>query len=806
MWCKVVNVMRKNALKIFIGTALLLSTMILVTNPLAIAPKTNPVSAEALEHDLEVFLFAPNDILLGNPVQLKTNVTNVGSSNETNVKLSLLINGTTVANKTMNLSVGSNGTLSYTWTPKLALSQVELPTTINKASYTYNITAYASPVQGETSIDNNMATKMARVWNPVVYVEYPPPKNVNDTFTVSVRVANLTDKTIPHPDPYRAAIGSIAPCGNLYALDIRFAWDPKILQYVSHVIAIPVEDYPGGVLHEPILNLNISEVDPTAGTCHFANASITPAAAFNNPGFSSTIFNMTFKVLANGGCLLRINSSDLSAKSQSGVSTVIFHARVDGIFETLGAPKAIFTFWPSDAAVVNKAVTFNASASYDPDGYITRYAWDFGDGTKENSTSPIINHTYTTDGLYEVKLVVFDNETVPAPSAPAIKSLRVVKLRNIVLKSITVSTKTIYQGLTVKINVTVKNEGDVAETFDVSVYYNKTVVDTGTQWELVDTKGGVNLGSLNSTDPPLMFSWNTSGVAQANYYILANATIVPHEGNITDNAKRFPESIYVTTELIHDVAIKSINAKVSVGTKEFDVPAILGEDVTAHVEVIANGTVPETFNTSLHVVAPNGTVIFTKTWENTELDTGYTKAFSYAFSTTGLTKGNYTISVNVTIAEVDARLGNNYKPYIFKVIDVPVIVVEDLPSHIYLEDTVTFNATATQCSDGHVTSYLWTFYQTGLLRMTKSGAVVNATFDATGDWSVTLEITDSNMIYYQISRPKTQAYQKVLSFTVEGRPSAFPVEAIYIIVGVVVVAVVGVLAYLRLRKPKSEPK
>lgn len=53
--------------------------------------------------------------------------------------------------------------------------------------------------------------------------------------------------------------------------------------------------------------------------------------------------------------------------------------------------------------------TFNASSSYDPDGSIASYTWDFGDGEVITTTSPTISHGYGP-GQYVIYLTVTDNE------------------------------------------------------------------------------------------------------------------------------------------------------------------------------------------------------------------------------------------------------------------------------------------------------------------------------------------------------------------------------------------------------------
>jgi DNA-binding beta-propeller fold protein YncE len=55
-------------------------------------------------------------------------------------------------------------------------------------------------------------------------------------------------------------------------------------------------------------------------------------------------------------------------------------------------------------------VSFDASGAADPDGSITRYDWDFGDGTLAADAGPTPSHLYAQPGEYAVRLVVTDNE------------------------------------------------------------------------------------------------------------------------------------------------------------------------------------------------------------------------------------------------------------------------------------------------------------------------------------------------------------------------------------------------------------
>ncbi len=72
-------------------------------------------------------------------------------------------------------------------------------------------------------------------------------------------------------------------------------------------------------------------------------------------------------------------------------------------------PIASFTATPNPA-IVWATVTFNASASRDPDGNIVTYAWDFGDLTI--GSGAITSHPYGSAGTYTVTLNVTDNDSL----------------------------------------------------------------------------------------------------------------------------------------------------------------------------------------------------------------------------------------------------------------------------------------------------------------------------------------------------------------------------------------------------------
>jgi hypothetical protein len=144
--------------------------------------------------------------------------------------------------------------------------------------------------------------------------------SVNETFTVSVIVCNLTNAQVP--DPYKPT--AMISLGNLYGFDVQLTWDPSIIHCVNHTVAVPFENYSApippspysGVLHSPIIPVvdavnesGIVSASTPDVYAFFAYASMAPASAFNGNG---TIATMTFKVLKEGESPLQIVSATLA--------------------------------------------------------------------------------------------------------------------------------------------------------------------------------------------------------------------------------------------------------------------------------------------------------------------------------------------------------------------------------------------------------------------------------------------------------------------------------------------------------------
>jgi PKD repeat protein len=171
--------------------------------------------------------------------------------------------------------------------------------------------------------------------------------------------------------------------------------------------------------------------NPTASFTATPNPVVSGSTVTFNGSASSdpdgTIAKYEWDLDGNGSYETNTGTTATTTKSYATPGTVAVGLRVT---DNLGAtatktvnvtvtnrpPTASFTVTPSPAAT-RQTVTFNGSASSDPDGTIAKYEWDLdGNGTYEKDTGATSTTTnvYSTIGTFTIGLRVTDNSGTPA--------------------------------------------------------------------------------------------------------------------------------------------------------------------------------------------------------------------------------------------------------------------------------------------------------------------------------------------------------------------------------------------------------
>jgi PKD repeat protein/KaiC/GvpD/RAD55 family RecA-like ATPase len=192
------------------------------------------------------------------------------------------------------------------------------------------------------------------------------------------------------------------------------------------------------------------------------------------------------------------------------------------------APVASFVIIPQQP-VAGGTTIFNASDSYDLDGEIISYQWDFGDNNVTIVSSPTVIHKYASFGNYTVTLTIVDNDGSYDSSTLTLTVHNI----DVAIVDVTVSTNEVYFGQTVDITVVVKNEGTINTAFEVTIYANNTAIGVLT----------INDLQPNQTKN-LVFAWNTSNLTESGTYtVKAEIGEISGETDVTDNVN---EGIHVT--------------------------------------------------------------------------------------------------------------------------------------------------------------------------------------------------------------------------------------------------------------------
>ncbi len=188
---------------------------------------------------------------------------------------------------------------------------------------------------------------------------------------------------------------------------------------------------------------------------------------------------------------------------------------------TKGIPFAYFNY-TRNAPVTGETVTFDASTSLDLNGNIVSYVWDFGDGANATGANPIVTHTYTSVGSYQVKLTVTDNAGLTDTTT---QTITVEKIPTAM--SVTTSASSMFAGFRVNVTGTLRDMyGNGLSSRTVVLYYSFSGITT---WTPITSCTTDNAGNYLATWIPTAtgaFTLNVSWGGDAIHFAANKTTIL----------------------------------------------------------------------------------------------------------------------------------------------------------------------------------------------------------------------------------------------------------------------------------------
>jgi len=205
----------------------------------------------------------------------------------------------------------------------------------------------------------------------------------------------------------------------LYTYQIGVKFNTTIVKCTG--ASIPDKD-PNFVFHGKTIQKvkpSIGDITPEIGYVVLGASIVNLADAVD---VSQGIFcQINFTAIKTGATTIEIiPTTDNVVSPYYGHDTFLWDSNlriIESVYESFSVtitaiktpPVTSFMFYPQNPKP-NQTITFDASASFDPDGEIVSYFWDFGDGTNETAINANITHIFAKNGLFSVNLTVYDND------------------------------------------------------------------------------------------------------------------------------------------------------------------------------------------------------------------------------------------------------------------------------------------------------------------------------------------------------------------------------------------------------------
>lgn len=319
--------------------------------------------------------------------------------------------------------------------------------------------------------------------------EYPNANNTQDDIAVmaSYGVVAATDDhagTQTTATDIGSAGGSISAQGL-----ISTRTDADLFRFAAGAGAATFQAQPAAL--GPNLDIQLSLYD-SAGTLL---ATENPAGL---PGqLSATLTGGTYYLAVDGAGVGDSSTgySDYGSLGVYGLSAVV--PPVSGMVPIASVSQSAPT-----TGTVPLTVAFSSNGSYDPDGTISSFRWDFGDGSApETVPNPV--HVYQAAGTYTASLIVTDNDGLTATASTVIQVNPAPVDARMSISSISLVSSTTSRGTQVTARVTVLDKAG-RPVSGVIVYANWSGVTTKSVSAKTSRTGVAGFVSPRITSPGVL--------------------------------------------------------------------------------------------------------------------------------------------------------------------------------------------------------------------------------------------------------------------------------------------------------------
>ena len=423
------------------------------------------------------------------------------------------------------------------------------------------------------------------------------------------------------------------------------------------------------------------------------------------------------------------------------------------------APVAVVTATPESGAAPLE-VQFSSAGSSDPDGTISSYSWNFGDGSPLETTADA-THTYAVAGAYTATLTVKDNANLTKSASIQID---VIAVNAPPTATIVASPESGRVPLTVDFtgsgsvdpdgsvasyawdfgDGTTSTDADPQHTYttvgakavSLTVTDDEGATDTATTTIAVDPN--LSPTAAASADPtsgklPLAVQFSSAGSADPDGSIASYSWTF---GDGATSALADPAHVYTTAGLfIAELTVTDDNGSTDTTTVDVQVNANQAPVAVAGSN-ISGGQAPLTvvFSSAGSTDADGGITGYS--WDFGDGNSSASANPTYSYST----EGTYTATLTVT----DAEGATDSASVVIDVDPIPnvpptVVAGAGLTSQ-RVGLPISFSSAGTEDTDGFITSYLWDFGD----GTSSTATNPSKTYVLAGTYTPTLTVTDNS--------------------------------------------------------------